>query len=199
MSLFLSFEGIEGSGKTYQAKSLLRRLEREGFPAILLKEPGGTELGRKLASILKKTNMDPISELFLFLASRRELSHVIRENLSRGKIVILDRFYPSTIAYQGYGRGIDIELITELNRVATQGLEPDLFILLNIDVEEALSRKVLRDRFEKEERDFHERVRKGYLELAFKNPEKWFIVDASKDKRKISQLIWGRVRECLKP
>ncbi len=199
MSLFITFEGGEGCGKSTQARALARRLLEMGIPAILTHEPGGTPLGNDLRRWLKgEGEIDPLTELLLFNASRAHLvSQVIRPALDGGSIVICDRFYHSTIAYQGYGRGLDLDLIETLNDIATQGLRPDLIVLLDIAAEEGLKRKKLRDRFEREEIAFHQRVRQGYLEMAKKDPGRWLVVDGSLPRKEVGRLVWERVGQLL--
>ena len=199
MSLFITFEGGEGSGKSTQAKALYRRLLSIGISCVLTHEPGGTPLGNRLRRLLRgEGEIDPQTELFLFAASRAQLvREVIRPSLERGALVISDRFFYSTIAYQGYGRGLDLTIIEELNRIATEGLCPDLVVLLDIPVEEGLARKRLRDRFEKEELAFHQRVREGYLEMARSDPKRWLIVDAALPRQRVTRLIWEGVTNLL--
>jgi len=199
LSLFITFEGGEGSGKGTQARALARRLLKSGIPALLTHEPGGTPLGNDLRRWLKgEGEIDPLTELLLFNASRAHLvSQVIRPALDGGSIVICDRFFHSTIAYQGYGRGLDPGLIETVNNIATQGLRPDLIVLLDIDVDQGLGRKKLRDRFEREEIAFHQRVRQGYLEMAKKDPGRWLVIDGSLPKKEVQRLIWERVEQLL--
>lgn len=199
MSPFITFEGGEGCGKSTQARALYRRLLKMGITALLTHEPGGTPLGNDLRRWLKgEGEIDPLTELLLFNASRAHLvSEVLRPALDGGSIVICDRFYHSTIAYQGYGRGLDLGLIETANNIATQGLKPDLIVLLNIAVEQGLARKRLRDRFEREQIAFHQRVRQGYLEMAKKDPERWLVIDAALPKREIERLVWQRVEQLL--
>lgn len=199
MSLFITFEGGEGCGKSTQARALQRRLLSLGLPAILTHEPGGTPLGNDLRRWLKgEGEIDPLTELLLFNASRAHLvSQVIRPALDGGSIVICDRFFHSTVAYQGYGRGLDLGLIETVNNIATQGLRPDLIVLLDIAAEQGLKRKNLRDRFEREEIAFHQRVRQGYLGMAKKDPQRWLVIDGSLRKKEIERLIWERVEQLL--
>ena len=200
MSLFITFEGGEGSGKSTQARALHRRLLRMGIPALLTHEPGGTPLGNEIRRWLKGEGPDLSgqTELLLFNASRAHLiSQVIRPALKGGTTAICDRFFHSTIAYQGYGRDLARDLIEAANNIATQGLKPDLIVLLDIPVEEGLARKRLRDRFEREETAFHRRVRQGYLEMAKKDPERWLVIDGLLPKKEIQRLIWERVEQLL--
>lgn len=202
MSLFITFEGGEGSGKSAQAKELYRRLLKLAVPVLLTHEPGGTPLGNKLARWLKwaqGADISPLVELLLFNASRAQLvSEVIKPDLKSGKIVICDRYADSTTVYQGYGRGLDLEMVRATNNAATQGLKPDLTILLDISAEDGLARKRKRqDRFEQEELAFHHRVREGYLKLAAAEPQRWLMVDASQPKGQITRIIWQRVSQLL--
>ena len=203
MSLFIAFEGGEGSGKSTQAKALWKKLSRLGIPAELTHEPGGTTLGNELRHLLKRKRQDTISpeaELLLFAASRIQLvSEVIRPKLREGKVVICDRFADSTTAYQGYGRGIDLANIKAINELSTQSIKPDLTILLDTSTQKGLSRKQskMKDRFETEEIAFHNRVRDGYLRLAAQEPERWLVIDATLTKAKIGKIIWDRVNQLL--
>ena len=158
---FIVFEGGEGCGKTTQAKALASRLRRLGFPVVLTHEPGGTLLGNRLRRWVKwGKGVTTQTELFLFLSSRSQLvSRVIRPALERGSIVISDRFDPSTFAYQGFGRGMDMNFLNTVNSFVTDGLHPDLVILLDISAEQGLSRKKMKlDVFEREEFLFHQKV-----------------------------------------
>jgi len=203
MSLFITFEGGEGCGKSVQAKALFRRLSQLAIPTLLTHEPGGTPFGKRLGRWLKWAqdgNISPLTELMLFNASRAQLvAEVVQPNLESGKVVISDRYADSTTAYQGYGRGLDLAMVKATNNAATQGLKPDLTILLDIPVKEDLARKQAKkqDRFEQEAIDFHQRVREGYLKLAAAEPERWLIVDASQSKRKIADIIWQRVSQLI--
>ena len=203
MALFITFEGGEGSGKTLQARALYRRLSQLAIPARLIHEPGSTSLGKKLARWLKwaeHADISPLTELLMFNASRAQLVvEVIQPDLRNGKIVICDRYADSTMAYQSYGRGLDLEMVRTINQAATQGLKPGLTVLLDIPVEEGFARKggSRRDRFEQEDVTFHQRVREGYLKLAADDPPRWLVVDASQSKEKIKEIIWYRVSQLL--
>ncbi len=203
MSLFITFEGGEGSGKSVQAKALYRRLLKLAIPAILTHEPGGTPFGKRLGRWLKwaqGADIPPLVELLLFNASRAQLvAEVIQPSLKSGKVVISDRYADSTTAYQGYGRGLDLEVVRATNNAATQGLKPDLTILLDMSAEDGLARKAGRekDRFEQEDLAFHQRVRQGYLKLAADEPGRWLVVDATQSKQKIAGIIWEKVRRLL--
>jgi dTMP kinase len=203
MSLFITFEGGEGTGKSTQARKLYRKLSQLAIPAIITHEPGGTPFGKRLGRWLKWTkdiNISPLVELLLFNASRSQLvTEVIEPGLKEGRTIICDRYADSTTAYQSYGRGLELEVVTAINHAATQGLKPDLTVLLDMASEVGLARiKTKRqDRFEQEEIAFHRRVREGYLKLAASEPERWLVVDATQSKEKIAQIIWQRVRELL--
>ena len=203
MSLFITFEGGEGCGKSVQARALYRRLLQSAIPALLTREPGGTPFGEEIARWLKwteGTDISPLTELLLFNASRNQLvTGVIQPNLKDGKVVICDRYTDSTIAYQSYGRGLNLATVKEINNTATQGLKPDLTVLLDISAEEGLARKKgkRQDRFEQEKIAFHKQVREGYLKLAAEEPQRWLVVDATQSKEKIEEIIWQRVSKLL--
>ncbi len=191
---FITFEGTEGVGKTTQVSRLYEYLLAEGFPVILVHEPGGTEIGNRIRSILLDSEIkEPFSvhtELLLYAASRSQLVHqVILPAISSGKIVLCDRFTDSTIAYQSYGAGASIVEVIQINKLATNGLEPDRTYLLDLPIELAETRLLTRgkskDRMEQKEIAFHERVRDGYLTLASGVPERICVIDASKSKEEI--------------
>ena len=203
IALYIPFEGGEGSGKSVQARVLYRRLSQLVIPVVLTHEPGGTSLGKKLARWLKwaqDTGISPLAELLLFNTSRTQLvDEVIRPNLEKGKVVICDRYADSTTAYQSYGRGLDLEMVKAINNAATQGLKPNLTVLLDISAEAGLARKTKKrqDRFERENIAFHQRVREGYLKLAANDPERWLVIDASQTRQKIAEIIWQKVSQLL--
>jgi dTMP kinase len=183
---FISFEGIEGTGKSTQAKLLQQGLLGLGHEVILTEEPGGTLISLRVREILLSvdhTNMKPLTELLLYNAARAQhIEEVILPALNKGAVVITDRFTDSTFAYQGYGRGIDLDLLESIDKIATNGLRPDITALLDLDVETGLkrNRRINKtDRLELEDVEFHERVRKGYHELAAKEPERIKVLDAS--------------------
>jgi dTMP kinase len=203
LSLFITFEGAEGCGKSTQARALWQRLVRRGIPAVLTHEPGGTALGNRLRYVLKKRLQDkisPLGELFLFAACRVQIvNEVIRPGLEQGKVVICDRFSDSTTAYQGYGRGVNLETVEEINELATAGIKPHLTILLDIPADKGLNRKTARanDRFEAESIAFHRKVRDGYLTLAVEEPDRWLVIDGTLPRAEIGKIVWDRVNSIL--
>ncbi|MFQ6066776.1 MAG: dTMP kinase [bacterium] len=178
--MFISFEGIDKSGKSSQAELLAEYLEKMNYKVIRTCEPGGTQVGEKIKLILLRPSyrMSGMSELFLYLADRAEhVRQVIKPALESEKIVISDRFSDATVAYQGYGRGFDISWIEALNKRATQGILPEVTFLLDINPNLARQRAKKKDRMEREEIDFHHRVRQGYLELAKLHSERVKIMN----------------------
>ncbi|MFW5731276.1 MAG: dTMP kinase [Desulfonatronovibrionaceae bacterium] len=206
--MFITFEGIEGCGKSTQTALLAEHLKNKGAEVILTREPGGSRLGRKLRSILlSMENFDICSEteLFLYLADRSQHVHtVINPGLEAGSTVISDRFADSMIVYQGYGRGLDIEMLSRFNNTAVKGLSPDLTILLDLPAEAGLQRALNRNiqhrqtrkegRFEAEDLDFHSRIREGYLEWASQNKHRFFIVDALQGVEDIAGTISSKIQ-----
>lgn len=167
--MFISFEGIDKSGKSTQASLLFNYLKKKGYSVIKTREPGGSSIGKEIEKILlfSEKEIDGVSELFLFLADRAyHVKKVIKPALKEGKIVISERFGDATVAYQGYGRGLNISWIKELNKIATRDIFPDITFLLDIDPFLSQKRAIKRDRIEKEEIKFHQRVREGYLKVA---------------------------------
>jgi dTMP kinase len=203
MSLFITFEGGEGCGKSTQSRRLYRRLLKLGIPALLIHEPGVTALGKKIRRLLKWSedlSISPIAELLLFNASRVQLvTEIIGPALRKGMVVICDRYADSTAAYQGYGRGLDLTVVARANKIGMQGLFPDLTILMDLPVKEGLLRKEAKrsDRFEMENREFHQKVQEGYLKLAAAEPRRWFVIDATKRREEIADIIWKRVKHLL--
>jgi dTMP kinase len=201
--LFVTFEGGEGSGKSTQARLLAERVEAAGREAIVLREPGGTALGEELRRLIldePRANSTE-AELLMFLAARAELvKAVIRPALDRGSVVICDRFADSTLAYQGYGRGLDIEAVRAFNRWATGGLQPNLTVLLDIPVDIGRQRKRGDDdTFARENDAFHIRVREGYQALASQEPDRWLVLDGSVPQETIAEQVWRRVDQALEP
>ncbi len=199
-SLFIVFEGGEGSGKTTQAKGLANRLRKLGFPVVLTHEPGGTLLGNRLRRWVKwGRGVTVQTELFLFFASRSQLvNKVINPALEKGQFIICDRYEASTFAYQGYGRGMDLDFLKVVNTFVTDGLSPDLTVLLDIPAEQGLERKKMKmDVFEREGFLFHQRVRDGYLKMAAADSERWMVVDATLREERIQDIVWEQVQKSL--
>jgi dTMP kinase len=191
--VFITFEGIEGSGKSTQIALLAQYLWARGSPVTLTREPGGTAIGDRVRAILLDPNhktLDPKAELLLYAAARAQhLQEVILPALKTGGVVLCDRFSDATAAYQGYGRSLDLDMISALDRIVTGGMQPDLTLLLDIDAVDGLDRARGRNRsrgldnearFENEEVAFHERVRAGYRALAKQQPGRIRVVDASR-------------------
>lgn len=181
--LFITFEGADGCGKTTQIKLLKDYLEKSGYKVVLTREPGAKGLGEKIREIL--LNYDGVvsdrCESFLFLADRAQnIDIIVNPAVQEGKIVLCDRHIDSTVAYQGYGRGLDLERINKLNQLATDGRMPDLTVVFDIDVETSMKRVGKeKDRMESAGIEFHNRVRKGYLEIAKNDPERVKVVDGA--------------------
>ncbi len=208
--MFITFEGIEGCGKTTQVRRLVRRMEDKKIPVVSTLEPGGTGIGNKIRRILldvRHKNLLPLTELLLYAADRAQhVEEVIRPALKEGKWVICDRFFDATVAYQGIGRGQDMEWIETLNAWVTQGIRPDRTFLLDCPVELGLERAQSRnrdhsnqdqDRFERERADFHAGVRQGYLELARANADRFVVIDATQTEERLEQEIFGHLRPYL--
>lgn len=181
---FITLEGPEGAGKTTQLKLLSKFLQDEGIEHVITRDPGGTSLGKPIRRILLNAEsvVSPVAELLLYEADRAQnVSEIILPGLAEGKVVFCDRYIDSTIAYQGYGRGIDLKLIEQLNEVATQGLRPKCTILFDIESSAGLARlhPSGHDRLEREALEFHQKVRNGYLELSKLDENRWRILDAS--------------------
>ena len=200
---FITFEGIDFSGKTTQIELLLEKLKPHGINPMILREPGGTTIFEKIRDIwLSPTNREMFkeTEILLYEAARAQLVHQkILPILQKGKFVIADRFFDSTIVYQGYGRGLDMEEIRTINNTATRGLCPNLTILLDLPVDTGFERKSdgRQDRFENEGTSFHERIRQGYLELAAEEPQRWLVIDAGQSKEVIVDIIWQKLSPLL--
>jgi dTMP kinase len=208
--MFITFEGIEGTGKSTQIARVREYFEARGREVFLTLEPGGSRIGRDLRKMLLHVDnkeITPITELFLYLADRAQhVGQVIRPEIEAGKVVLCDRFADSTIVYQGYGRGLDTVMLRELNEVAVDGLWPDLTIVLDIDPEIGLKRATLRNiedgkakeegRFEAEHLSFHNRIREGYLTWAAFNRDRMRVVDASGTPDEVFTQIKGVIEAC---
>ena len=198
MGLFIVFEGVEGSGKSTQRHELHRRLQQDNVDSILVREPGGTPTAEYVRDwLIGGHGISPLTEFLLFSAARASLvDSVMKPALSAGQLVVCDRYIYSTLAYQGYGRGMDMSSIDNLNAIATVGLVPDLVVLLDVPPETGFRRKQggdPNDRFEREDAAFHLRVHKGYRALAENNPERWLVLDGSLTLEELSEVVWSRV------
>ena len=192
---FITFEGIEGAGKTTLAHHLADWLQAQGMSVRLTREPGGSALGTHLRPILLNEPLDAWTELFLFLADRRQHTlQIILPALEQGTWVLCDRYADSTLVYQGYGRGLDIALIRRLNALATNDLTPDLTVLIDLPVEDALARANAPNRFEAETRAFHTRIREGYLEVARAEPHRYFVLDGRQPLDSLKEALERAVR-----
>ncbi len=209
--MFITFEGIEGCGKSTQARHLKDYLEGNGREVLLTLEPGGSRLGKELRKMLlslENNDLTREAELFLYLADRTQhVQQVIRPALHTGKTVISDRFIDSTVAYQGFGREMHVQTLQNMNRVAVDGTWPDLTFLLDLSPETGLRRALERNmvqnitssegRFEAEALDFHIRVRLGYLELASQEPQRIVVLDAAEDQDTVFDRVRNRVNEYI--
>jgi dTMP kinase len=211
LSLFITFEGVEGSGKTTQIRRLERYLTRKGIPCKVTREPGGPPISEKVRKILLNPDhreMVPLSELFLYEAARAQhVKEVIEPLLAKGVVVLCDRFSDASIAYQGYGRKLDLGLVKRLNNLSSQGIKSDVTFLLDCPSDLGLKRAVQRnqvqrkereERFEREKIQFHHRVRRGYLSLAKKEPHRVKVIDTRQGEdntfEKIRQIIDKLIR-----
>ena len=197
---FIVFEGIDGSGKTTQARKLYEYLKEKSFKVVLTKEPGGTDVGMEIRKILlnKDFKIPPIAELLLYEADRNiHISNFIKPKLEDDFTVISDRYIYSTLAYQSFGRGIDRNLVDFLNRLATENLKPDIVFLLDISVDEGLKRigkRQDKDRIEKENIEFHQKLREGFLKLADENKDIFCVIDGKLN----VEDIFDKILEILK-
>jgi dTMP kinase len=204
----ITFEGIDGCGKSTQMRLLERYLTDRGFAIVSTREPGGTALGRKIRSALldgARGSVEPLAELLLYAADRAQHSRqVIMPALAEGKVVLSDRFYDATTVYQGYARGFDLKLVNQLNELATGGLKPDLTLLFDLDAETGLERTRRRgdeagaaarpDRLDQEPVEFHNRVRKAYLEIAAREPQRFRVIPATGPVEETFELVIKEVQ-----
>lgn len=206
---FITFEGGEGCGKSTQIRLLAERLRAVGKEVFLTREPGGTALAEKIRSLVREESDDPPNsraETLLFIASRAQVvENVIRPALASGTWVLCDRFADSTFAYQGYGRGLDLDELKRINSFATGGLEPDRTILLNVSPEVSAKRMRAReaatntdaDRMEKAGDGFHARLRQGFLELAAAEPERFAVIQADGSVEEVEEAVWNSIQPML--
>ena len=204
--MFITFEGIEGCGKSTQAKRLVNRLRELAVPLVFTLEPGGTSVGQKIRRILldsRNQHLSPLTELLLYAADRAQhVEEVIKPALEQGKWVLCDRFFDATTVYQGYARGLDMKLIVTLNEKASPGIRPDITFLIDCAVEIGLERALKRnkiqfqegqDRFEREKKAFHEAVREGYLTMATEDRERFVVVDGTLKEDELEEIIFKHV------
>ena len=200
---FITFEGIDGSGKTTQINLLEEKLSQQGISTLILREPGGTKLSEKIREILldsENINLSPSVESLLFVAARAQLmAEKIKPSLERNQFVICDRYTDSTVAYQGYGRGLNVEYLEELNKFATDSIQPDITIILDVDPEKAAIRMAsdVPDRLESTGIDFFLRVREGYYEIAHRYPQRCVIIDGSQPESEVFELVLKEVNNKL--
>ena len=206
---FITFEGGEGCGKSTQIRLLAERLRAAGKEVLLTREPGGTALAEKIRSLVREESDDPPNsraETLLFIASRAQVvENVIRPALASGTWVLCDRFADSTFAYQGYGRGLDLDELKRINSFATGGLEPDRTILLNVSPEVSAKRMRAReaatntdaDRMEKAGDGFHARLRQGFFELAAAEPERFAVIQADGSVEEVEEAVWNSIQPML--
>ena len=198
MSLFIVFEGLDGSGKSTQQQLLNDKLQFDKISSISFREPGSTVIGEKIVKILQSDQkLSPLSELLLFYVSRSAIiEEKIKPALTNYDVVICDRYFYSSIAYQGYGREMNIDFINQINDEVVKNIIPDLIFYMDINWEEKKKRKGINvnDRFEKEDRVFHEKVRSGYKSMAKKDSDKWKIIDAEENIENISSFIYETVK-----
>ncbi|MFA5356222.1 MAG: dTMP kinase [Candidatus Omnitrophota bacterium] len=200
---FITFEGSEGCGKSTQSKLLYQYLKREGFSAVYLREPGGTKISEKIRKILldhKNDSISPLAEMLLYMAARAQVAtEVILPAVKQGKIVICDRFLDSTVAYQGYGLGMDIKLIKGIGEYASCGVKPDMTIFLDLPLKEGLKhRRNSKDRIERRSLSYHGRVLNGYHKMARLEPGRIKVVRVDKDKDNTQSSIRKLVDKLLR-
>lgn len=200
MSLFITLEGPEGGGKTSQAIKLVEYLQEQGYDVLHSREPGGTFIGEQIRRVLfslDNTPMHPRTEFLLFSAARAQhVNEVILPQLEKGRVVVCDRFYDASLAYQGYGHELDLESLRSITAFATGGLTPDLTLLLDLPVDEGLKRREHDgnwNRLDAYDLAFHHRVREGYLAMAASEPERWVIIDARRPFAK----VWKEIQRVV--
>ncbi len=203
MSLFVTFEGPDGSGKTTQVRLLAGYLETRGYGVLCTREPGGTSISEQIREIVLSKDNPLIrheTEALLFSAARAQIvAELIRPALDAGKMVLCDRYADSTLAYQGYGLGLDLAALRTITRFATGGLVPDLTFFIDLPVRDGLARKRRGEtnRLDVKEAEYHERVRDGYLAMARSEPSRWVIVDGTRSVEAVQQLIRERLDQAL--
>jgi len=204
--LFITLEGVEGGGKSTQSKLLYSKLQEEGIDCIITREPGGSEGAEAIRSLLISGSVnrwDGVTELLLMFAARRDhVEKTVKPALSEGKVVICDRFFDSTYAYQGYGHKLDLAKIDKVREVTVGNFQPDITFVLDLDIKDGINRKNIqaeRNRFEDMKLEFHERVRDGFLKIVKKNPERCVLIDSGKFSiEEIHEQILERIKNDLK-
>lgn len=201
LSLFITLEGPEGSGKTTQLQMLAEHLKDKGYPVLCTREPGGTPISEQIRQVILSHDnhaIADVTEALLFSAARAQIvSELIRPALAEGKIVISDRYADSTLAYQGYGLGLDLDALRSLTRLATGGLVPDLTLYIDVPVKDGIARKQSGEvnRLDQKELSYHERVRAGYLEMARAEPKRWVIIDGTHSVAHIQRELRERIEQ----
>jgi len=202
--MFITFEGPDGSGKTTQARMLVEYLQARGYPVIYTREPGGTEISEQIREVILSTRnlaMQNETEVLLFSAARAQIvAELIRPALAAGKIVVCDRYADSTLAYQGYGLGLDLEALRAITKFATRGLVPDLTFYIDVPVQVGLERRHQGEtnRLDQKDVEYHARVREGYLELAKAEPARFVVIDGKESIEEVQDKIRARMSEELK-
>ena len=208
-SLFITFEGIEGSGKTYQIKKLYRNLQKNKFPVILTREPGGTIGAEEIRKLIlqdyfkknKKNQFGKYTDTLLYLAARNEhIENKIKPALLKKKIVLCDRFIDSTMAYQVYGKGVNKLFVNYIHKHILEGIKPDLTFLLKVNINKALKRlnkRKKKNRYDKFSKNFYEKVQKAFIKIAKKNKKRYFVIDNSKDSNNVETQILNKLIKAL--
>ena len=203
MSLFITFEGPDGSGKTTQARMLAEYLESQGKPVLLTREPGGTVISEQIRDVVLSTRNQSIqheTEALLFSAARAQIvAELIRPALAAGKIVVCDRYADSTLAYQGYGLGLDLDALRAITRFATGGLVPDVTFYIDVLAEIGLTRRHRGEtnRLDQKDLAYHARVREGFLKMAKEEPQRWIVIDGTPPVDQVQQAIRQKLAEKL--
>ena len=209
-SLFITFEGIEGSGKSYQCKKLFNKIKRMGLSVIKTREPGGTKGAEKIRNIIlddyfypdSKEKFNKYTDTLLYLAARSEhIENKIKPSISKRKIVICDRFIDSTLAYQVYGKGVNKNLVDTIHKSILKGIKPDLTFLLKVNISKAMKRlkqRKKKNRYDKFSKSFYSRVQKAFIKIAKTNRKKYFVLDNSKDNKDVEEKIFNKFLKTLK-